>query len=278
MVRRGLLSRERRGREILFSLTSDGSAVLREATERVRGPHPFDPHGSGWTLVTFIGAREPAHAAPPAALGADLGGVRARCATGSGSRPARSTWRRRSSRCAPICRRAPSPRFHARELPGFAMADSVRAAWDIESDPATSTSRSSRRGATPRPMPRPAARWPHGRCSSRTGSRCCGPTRACRAQFMDADWPADRSFEVYWALAQPRLDAASTAQFAAIVARPASAREARPQIGLPHLPGRRPRQLVDDDDVLRDLVAGDPSRPGARGRSSGVDGCPVAAP
>ena len=41
MVQRGLLSRERRGREIVFSLTSDGSAVLREATERVRGPHPF---------------------------------------------------------------------------------------------------------------------------------------------------------------------------------------------------------------------------------------------
>ena len=53
MVRRGLLSRERRGREILFTLTSEGGAVLREATERVRGPHPFDPHGTGWTLVTF---------------------------------------------------------------------------------------------------------------------------------------------------------------------------------------------------------------------------------
>ena len=31
MVRRGLVARERRGREIRFTLTSEGSAVLREA-------------------------------------------------------------------------------------------------------------------------------------------------------------------------------------------------------------------------------------------------------
>ncbi len=34
-------------------------------------------------------------------------------------------------------------------------------------------------------------------------------------ELLDDDWPADRSFEVYWA-ARRSLDAASTAQFAAL--------------------------------------------------------------
>ncbi|HEX5856616.1 MAG TPA: PaaX family transcriptional regulator C-terminal domain-containing protein, partial [Microbacterium sp.] len=41
--------------------------------------------------------------------------------------------------------------------------------------------------------------------------------------FMDDDWPADRSYEVYWT-ARKRLDAASTAQFAALAAEGAQRR------------------------------------------------------
>lgn len=53
LVHSGILARSRSGRETLFSLTDHGVAVLREAKYRVRGPRPFDPQGSGWTLVTF---------------------------------------------------------------------------------------------------------------------------------------------------------------------------------------------------------------------------------
>src|SRR5690606_24517270 len=40
-------------REILFTLTEHGQAVLRAAKGRVRSPRPVDPVGTGWTLVTF---------------------------------------------------------------------------------------------------------------------------------------------------------------------------------------------------------------------------------
>ena len=42
----------------------------------MRDPHPFAPHGTGWTLVTFSVPGGPAHAAPPPAVGAHVGGVR----------------------------------------------------------------------------------------------------------------------------------------------------------------------------------------------------------
>ena len=54
MVQRGLLARERRGREILFSLTDDGRrGAPRGDRARARARTPSQPHGTGWTLVTF---------------------------------------------------------------------------------------------------------------------------------------------------------------------------------------------------------------------------------
>lgn len=53
MVHSGLLERRRLGREIGFELTPHGNEVLREASGRVNGPAPFEPQGEGWTLVTF---------------------------------------------------------------------------------------------------------------------------------------------------------------------------------------------------------------------------------
>ena len=221
LVQRGLLTRERRGRGIMFSLTSEGGAVLREATERVRGPHPFEPHGTGWTLVTFTVPEEQRTLRH-----------RLRSAlTWEGFAPLRDgLWLAPgevdlAAALEPLREDLPAAAitaFHARELPGYAMADSVRAAWDIDrirdehlafidtwSDP---------HAAAPAGRPLSAramlvADWL---------ALLAADPRLPR-EFMDDDWPADRSYEVYWS-ARRLLDAASTAQFAALVAEDAQRR------------------------------------------------------
>jgi phenylacetic acid degradation operon negative regulatory protein len=213
LVQRGLLDREKRGREILFSLTDEGGAVLREATERVRGPHPFEPHGTGWTLVTFT-------------VPEDQRTLRHRlrsALTWEGFAPLRDgLWLAPgevdlAAALEPLRSDLPAAAitaFHARELPGYAMADNVRAAWDIGtiraehlafietwSDPATAAEAGSPLSARAMLV----ADWL---------ALLAADPRLPRA-FMDEDWPADRSFEVYWA-ARTALDAASTAQFTAL--------------------------------------------------------------
>lgn len=213
LVQRGLLTRERRGRGIVFSLTAEGGAVLREATERVRGPHPFQPHGTGWTLVTFT-------------LPEDQRTLRHRLRstlTWEGFAPLRDgLWLAPgevdlAAALEPLRADLPAAAltaFHARELPGYAMADSVRAAWDIDrirdehlafidtwSDPDAAAPGSSPLSARAMLV----ADWL---------ALLAADPRLPR-EFMDDDWPADRSYEVYWA-ARRSLDAASTAQFAAL--------------------------------------------------------------
>ena len=69
LVMTGYLSRERRGRSILYGLTPFGREVMHEAAVRVDSSHPFSPDGGGWTLVTFTvpeaqrGARQQVRAA-----------------------------------------------------------------------------------------------------------------------------------------------------------------------------------------------------------------------
>ena len=173
--------------------------MLREATERVDGPHPFEPHGTGWTLVTFTvpeGQRTLRHR-----LRSTL--------TWEGFAPLRDgLWLAPgevdlAAALEPLARDCPPRRitaFHARELPGFAMGESVRAAWDIDTirdehlafiDSGVIRASAAEAGT---PRSRPA------RCSSRTGSRCCARTPACRASIMGEDWPADRSYALYCAV------------------------------------------------------------------------------
>lgn len=213
LVQRGLLSRERRGRGIVFSLTDEGGAVLREATERVRGPHPFEPHGDGWTLVTF-------------SVPEDQRTLRHRlrsALTWEGFAPLRDgLWLAPgevdlAAALEPLRADLPAAAitaFHARELPGYAMADNVRAAWDIdrirEEHLAFIDTWRDPRAAAPASSPLSAramlvADWL---------ALLAADPRLPR-QFMDDDWPADRSYEVFWA-ARRSLEEASTAQFAAL--------------------------------------------------------------
>jgi phenylacetic acid degradation operon negative regulatory protein len=221
LVRRGLLTRERRGRGIMFTLTAEGGAVLREATERVRGPHPFEPHGTGWTLVTFTVPEEQRTLRH-----------RLRSAlTWEGFAPLRDgLWLAPgevdlAAALEPLREDLPAAAitaFHARELPGYAMADSVRAAWDIDRI-------RDEHLAFIDTWSNPHAAAPPGRPLSARAMLVADWLALLAAdprlprEFMDDDWPADRSYEVYWT-ARRLLDAASTAQFATLVAEDAQRR------------------------------------------------------
>lgn len=214
LVVRGILARARRGRELTFALTSDGEAMLRKATERVWGSHPFDPHGTGWTLVTFT-------------IPEDRRTLRHRlrsALTWEGFAPLRDgLW------IAPgevDLDAALQPlradlvggvvtAFHARELPGFPMAASVRAAWDLDriraahlafieawSDPSVSDDA----GSSLATRSALVADW---LALLRADPRL-------PREFMDADWPAERSFALYrgW---RERLTPASEEQFSALI-------------------------------------------------------------
>jgi phenylacetic acid degradation operon negative regulatory protein len=221
LVQTGILDRSKSGREILFSLTAHGVAVLREATERVRGPRPFDPQGTGWTLVTFTipeGQRTLRHR-----LRSTL--------TWEGFAPLRDgLWLAPgevdlAGSLEPLCRDLPANTviaFHARELAGFPIADSVRAAWDIEAirrehlafiemwdDPAAASQAPS--ALTVRMML--VADW---LALLRADPRL-------PREFMDAQWPAGRSTQVYRRMHE-RLAEASAAEFAALVTGRASRR------------------------------------------------------
>jgi phenylacetic acid degradation operon negative regulatory protein len=214
MVQRGLLTRERRGREIVFSLTDEGSALLREATERVRGPHPFEPHGTGWTLVTFT-------------VPEDQRTLRHRlrsALTWEGFAPLRDgLWLAPgevdlAAALEPLRGDLPAgaiTAFHARELPGYAMADNVRSAWDIAKirdehvafiETWSDASSAAEAGSPLSARAMLVADW----------LALLGVDPRLPRAFMDDDWPADRSYEVYWA-ARNALDEASTAQFAALI-------------------------------------------------------------
>ena len=215
LVQTGILARNRSGREILFSLTAHGTAVLREATARVRGPRPFDPQGTGWTLVTFT-------------IPEDQRTLRHRLRstlTWEGFAPLRDgLWLAPgevdlASALEPLRQDLPPHTvvgFHARELLAFPIADSVRSAWDIEAirrehlafievwdDPDAATRAPS--ALTLRTML--VADW---LALLRADPRL-------PREFMDARWPAERSAEVY-RRTHDTLAAPSAAEFAALVA------------------------------------------------------------
>lgn len=233
LVRSGILDRSKQGREIQFSLTGHGVTVLREATDRVRGPRPFDPQGTGWTLVTFTipeGQRTLRHR-----LRSTL--------TWEGFAPLRDgLWLAPgeidlAGSLEPLCRDLPPNTvvaFHARELGGFPIAESVRAAWDIEAirrehlafievwdDPAAATQAAS--ALTVRTML--VADW----------LALLRADPGLPREFMDAQWPAEHSTQVYHRMHQ-RLARASAAEFATLVAGPAAASGRTGRAGRPSVP------------------------------------------
>ncbi|GIF77396.1 PaaX family transcriptional regulator [Asanoa siamensis] len=218
LVRTGILARGRSGREIRFALTAHGTALLREATTRVRGPHPFEPQGPGWTLVTFTIPEE--RRTLRHRLRSTL--------TWEGFAPLRDgLWLAPgevdlAGSLGPLRRDLPPHAliaFHARDLAEFPIAASVRAAWDIEAirrahlafidawaDPAAARQASS--ALSVRTML--VADW---LALLRADPRL-------PREFLDARWPAERSARVYRRMHE-RLAPASAAEFAALVTRTA---------------------------------------------------------
>ncbi|MBW4700587.1 PadR family transcriptional regulator [Micromonospora sp. RL09-050-HVF-A] len=226
LVRSGILARGRSGRETLFSLTEHGAAVLREATYRVRGPRPFDPQGSGWTLVTFSipeGQRTLRHRLRSTLTWEGFAPIRDGLWLAPGEVDLAGSLEPLRQDLAPHAVVA----FHARELAGFPIGESVRAAWDIEAirrehlafidrwaDPAATTAAAG--ALTLRTML--VADW---LALLRADPRL-------PAEFMDAQWPAARSVQTY-RRAHRALTEASTAEFAALVThRPTVSRRTAP--------------------------------------------------
>ncbi|MGC4847378.1 PaaX family transcriptional regulator C-terminal domain-containing protein [Micromonospora sp. DT15] len=225
LVHSGILARSRSGRETLFSLTEHGVAVLREATYRVRGPRPFDPQGNGWTLVTFSipeGQRMLRHRLRSTLIWEGFAPIRDGLWLAPGEVDLAGSLEPLRQDLAPNTVVA----FHARELAGFPIGESVRAAWDIEAirrahlafidvwDDSSATAMAPS-ALTVRTML--VADW---LALLRTDPRL-------PAEFMDDEWPATRSVETY-RRTHEKLAEASAAEFAELVAaRPA----ARSRIG-----------------------------------------------
>jgi phenylacetic acid degradation operon negative regulatory protein len=204
-----ILARTRSGREILFSLTPHGLAVLSEAAGRVRSPRPFDPVGEGWTLVTFSIPEEQRtlrHRLRSTLTWEGFAPLRDGLWIAPGEVNVAAAFEPLHADLPPNALMA----FHAREL--LPITANIRSAWDIEairrehlafieawSAIDTSTSPLSLRTmlvADWLALLRVDPRLPH--------------------QFMDDNWPATRSSETYQRCHQA-LAAASDAEFATLI-------------------------------------------------------------
>lgn len=218
LVLGGVLTRERHGRHLEFSLTPAGRTMLGEATDRVRGPSPFHPNGDGWTLVTF-------------SLPEDLRTLRGRLRstlTWHGFAPLRDGLWLASGR--PALARAIEPlradlpegavmAFHAQELEGFPIASSVRDAWDIDGIRAAHESF--------------IEMWSDATVSESSSAMVMRTILVAdwlellRAdprlppEFMDDQWPAPDSFALYRRL-RAELTPRSETEFAALTAQRAA--------------------------------------------------------
>lgn len=220
---RGLIARERRGREIVFSPTPNGVTVLREATERVRDPHPFHAPLGQWTFVSFT-------------LPEDLRSLRSRLRstlTWEGFAPLRDgLWVAPGEidlTAALEAMRADLPpaailAFHGRELAGFPMADSVRSAWDVEAIRAEHHMFIDTWGAPADESPSAlvtrimlVADW----------LALLRADPGLPRELLDDDWPADRSLTLYRELRAQTTEPALR-EFTALVARRPRARAAAP--------------------------------------------------
>ena len=216
---RGLITRERRGREIVFIPTVTGVTVLREATERVRNPHPFHASMGVWTFVTFT-------------LPEELRSLRSRLRstlTWEGFAPLRDgLWVAPGEidlGAALEALRGELPvgailAFHGRELPGFPMADSARAAWNIEAIRAEHL-------AFIETWDTPAPESPSAlvTCTMLVADwlALLRADPGLPRELLDSDWPADRSLALYRELRAQILEPAAD-EFAALIARRARAR------------------------------------------------------
>lgn len=216
MTARGLLRRHRRGREIEFELTPASEAVLREGGQRVRGPNPFAPHGEGWTLVTFTlseGQRTLRHRLRAALTWAGFAPLRDGLWLAPGEVALATT-------LGPLREDLPAgsiAAFVARDMADFPIGGSVRSAWDIEAiraahlDFIDTWGRTGETDGTDNPVSARTMLVADWLALLRSDPRL-------PREFMDEDWPADRSFAVHRAR-HAELEHSAAEEFARLVGR-----------------------------------------------------------
>lgn len=129
LVQTGVLSRERRGRELEFTLSDAGRRLLTDATERVRNPQPPGSRGDGWTLVTFSVPEEQRtlrHRLRASLTWEGFAVLRDGLWVAPGALDLDVALAALREELPPGAVLA----FHARELDSFPMDDAVHAAWD----------------------------------------------------------------------------------------------------------------------------------------------------
>lgn len=127
----GILRRERRGREIAFSLTARGTSLLGEASARVRAPVPFHAEDGDWTLVTFTvpeNQRTVRHRLRSSLTWEGFAPLR----DGLWIAPGRVDLERALAPLRPELPSGAVTAFHAQELEGFALGVGIRSAWDLD--------------------------------------------------------------------------------------------------------------------------------------------------
>jgi phenylacetic acid degradation operon negative regulatory protein len=214
LVHSEILARSRSGREIEFSLTAHGVAVLREATHRVRGPRPFDPQGEGWTLVTFSipeGQRTLRHRLRSTLTWEGFAPLRDGLWLAPGEVDLAGSLQPLQEDLPPHAVVA----FHARELPGFPIGESVRAAWDIEAIRREHLAFIEVWDAPAAAELAPSALTVSTMLVADWLALLRADPRLPR-EFMDPQWPAARSADVYRQMHE-KLAEESAAEFTALV-------------------------------------------------------------
>jgi phenylacetic acid degradation operon negative regulatory protein len=235
LVHSGILARSRSGREIGFSLTEHGTAVLREATYRVRGPRPFEPQGEGWTLVTFSipeGQRTLRHRLRSSPTWEGFAPIRDGLWLAPGEVDLAGSLEPLRQDLPPNSVVA----FHARELAGFPIGDSVRAAWDIEAIRREHLAFIEIWNEPDAAELAPSALTVRTMLVADWLALLRADPRLPR-EFMDAEWPAARSAEVYRRMHAELADA-SDAEFVALVTAHAAPKRKSGRAGPPFVPSR----------------------------------------
>jgi phenylacetic acid degradation operon negative regulatory protein len=233
LVHSGILARSRSGREIRFSLTEHGAAVLREAIHRVRGPRPFDPQGEGWTLVTFSipeGQRTLRHRLRSTLTWEGFAPIRDGLWLAPGEVDLAGSLEPLQQDLPPNAVVA----FHARELAGFPIGDSVRSAWDVEAIRREHLAFIEIWGEPTAAELAPSALTVRTMLVADWLALLRADPRLPR-EFMDAQWPAALSAEVYRRMHDSLVEA-SEAEFAALVNPRAAGPRRTGRAGPPYAP------------------------------------------
>ena len=130
MTQRGLLSRGQVGRTAEYELTPLAEDVLREASERVRSPSPFEHPEDEWTLLSYSvpeSRRDLRHRVRARLTWAGFGGLRDGVWIAPGTVDVAAVLGR--SDLADVAELADA--FAARVLPGTDVDRLVHRAWDV---------------------------------------------------------------------------------------------------------------------------------------------------